>query len=312
MNLPCCVHSECLDPSNPFSNLSAEKPDQDIFIGYSTGFDNIVPFLGDTFFSTGCTSFCQSTISQADADACAARQWITCTVAGGPQGDGGGGNGWKDPGKNPVPLFANQGETCTIICPDGLPFRYTVGAGQYLALSQGDANAIALSVACTVGQSEAMCLPNIPGTACLNQFYSTSIFPSGGTTPFNYSIINGSLPPGINISQSMDTTTLFISGTPTATGTFTFTVQISDRFGLFFNKTYTISVMTINMPKDAQNGVPYTFSFTVTGGTPPYTFALSNGALPAGLSMDASGNITGTPTVNGMTLFSVSVTDSSP
>jgi hypothetical protein len=49
----------------------------------------------------------------------------------------------------------------------------------------------------------------------------------------------------------------------------------------------------------------------VTGGTPPYTYALIGGALPGGLTLSTSGMIAGTPTAAGTFNFSVQVTDSS-
>lgn len=48
----------------------------------------------------------------------------------------------------------------------------------------------------------------------------------------------------------------------------------------------------------------------VTGGQAPYSFSVLSGTVPAGLSLDASGNLTGTPTTAGPDSFQVTVTDS--
>ncbi|HEY4300749.1 MAG TPA: DUF4082 domain-containing protein [Candidatus Didemnitutus sp.] len=53
--------------------------------------------------------------------------------------------------------------------------------------------------------------------------YSASLAASGGTTPYSWSIISGNLPTGLSLG-----TTGVISGTPTASGTFTFTAQVAD------------------------------------------------------------------------------------
>src|ERR1700739_2603743 len=56
----------------------------------------------------------------------------------------------------------------------------------------------------------------------------------------------------------------------------------------------------------------YTAMVSVTGGTAPYHWSISSGALPAGLSLGAStGQITGTPTQAGTASFTVQVSDSS-
>jgi hypothetical protein len=61
----------------------------------------------------------------------------------------------------------------------------------------------------------------------------------------------------------------------------------------------------------AQAGVPYTGGLTITGGIAPYQTSVTAGALPAGLTLDpATGAITGTPTSNGTSTFTVAVTDS--
>ena len=56
--------------------------------------------------------------------------------------------------------------------------------------------------------------------------------------------------------------------------------------------------------------VPYSATLTSTGGKGPFTWALSSGSLPPGLSISAGGVISGTPTALGTTTFKVQVTDS--
>ncbi|HEY6340400.1 MAG TPA: Ig domain-containing protein [Bryobacteraceae bacterium] len=58
-------------------------------------------------------------------------------------------------------------------------------------------------------------------------------------------------------------------------------------------------------------GVPYSSSLTASGGVPPYTFSVAQGALPSGLTLIANtGNITGTATQAGSVTFTGKVVDS--
>jgi hypothetical protein len=71
---------------------------------------------------------------------------------------------------------------------------------------------------------------------------------------------------------------------------------------------------TFTMP-GATVGVAYSASIataaSVTGGTPPYTYAITSGSLPAKLTMSTAGLVTGTPSTTGTSSFVVTVTDSS-
>lgn len=56
-------------------------------------------------------------------------------------------------------------------------------------------------------------------------------------------------------------------------------------------------------------GVAFVQAFSANGGTAPYTWSLSSGALPAGLSLSAAGTLSGTPTASGTYNFTIAVQD---
>ena len=65
-----------------------------------------------------------------------------------------------------------------------------------------------------------------PG-ATTGSAYLSSLVASGGSPPYIYAIIAGSLPPGVTLNGS----TGVISGTPTSSGIFNFTAQVTDSTG---------------------------------------------------------------------------------
>ena len=71
----------------------------------------------------------------------------------------------------------------------------------------------------------------------------------------------------------------------------------------------TLAILTSSLP-DAVVGKPYSGQVTLFGGVAPYSVSLTNGPLPAGLSIDNTGLITGTPSAAGNFAFTVQVTDS--
>ena len=56
-------------------------------------------------------------------------------------------------------------------------------------------------------------------------------------------------------------------------------------------------------------GVPYSQTFTGSGGTAPYVFGVTVGTLPAGLTLTAAGLLSGTPVAIGTTGVTIRGTD---
>lgn len=70
-----------------------------------------------------------------------------------------------------------------------------------------------------------------------------------------------------------------------------------------------LSVTTASL-NVAVEGQSFSQTLAATGGTSPYTWALSSGALPGGLTLSAAGEISGPPTAAGDFTFSIKATDS--
>ena len=138
--------------------------------------------------------------------------------------------------------------------------------------------------------------------------YSKTITASGGTAPYRFELVAGALPGGLTLSG-----TGVVSGTPTAVGTFSFTVRATDANGCRGRRVHTIQIcplITVS-PRTlvaGKVGVSYGQTFTANGGTAPYTFKIISGALPNGLTLTSGGALSGTPTASGDFTFTVSAT----
>ena len=199
----------------------------------------------------------------------------------------------QNPPDDPVKLYQNQPKQCTVRCPDGNPFVYTVPAGTFAAPTQAQADKQAADEACIQAALRRICLGNLPGCVCLGVAFSATISHTGGVPPLTWSISSGALPDGLALNQ---VGTIF--GTPTVNGTFTFTVRATQSDGSFMRKQYHISVLEITttiLPTPTV-GVPYSFQLVAAGGSGNYNWKIESGTLPPGLTMNLTGLISGTPT----------------
>jgi Putative Ig domain len=151
---------------------------------------------------------------------------------------------------------------------------------------------------------------NALGVATLNTPFSKQLTTTGaGSSPLTWTVASGSLPTGLALNNG----TGVVSGTPTATGDWTFQIKVTDGTRVD-SQTYSLSVvqpLAVTAPpqRGAEVGVPVSIQPSATGGRPPYTWSAAN--LAAGLAIDPStGAITGTPTAPGNGPAKVTITDS--
>ncbi len=139
--------------------------------------------------------------------------------------------------------------------------------------------------------------------------YSQSLSASGGSGGYSWSA--SGLPPGLSINAGGQ-----ITGTPTAAGSFPvgFTVRDSSQNAASATLTLTVtstsglSITSTSLPA-ATVGVAYSQTLAASGGSGGYSWSASG--LPPGLSINAGGQITGTPTAAGSFPVGFTVRDSS-
>ena len=104
-----------------------------------------------------------------------------------------------------------------------------------------------------------------------------------------------------------------MSGLPAAEGTYNLTIQVGDSTAAKASVALPLviapggmAITTASPLPPATAGTPYSISFAVTGGAPPYTFGLPpNSAVPPGTSIPAGGVLAGVPTTAGVYSFAV-------
>ncbi len=160
------------------------------------------------------------------------------------------------------------------------------------------------TVKVTVGP---LALSGTLGDGQLTVAYSGQVGATGGLPPYSFSA--SGLPAGVSLAPDG-----MAGGTPTATGTFSVTVTVTDSAGSHASQGFTVNItgapLTITTASlgDGSLGTPYSENLSATGGTPPYSWTFSG--LPDGVTGSATGSLSGTPTTVGTFQVAASVSDS--
>lgn len=145
--------------------------------------------------------------------------------------------------------------------------------------------------------------------------YQSRFEASGGMPPYSWRSANGNgLPPGLALSASG-----VLSGVGTTAGTFAFRVQVVDSANAAREKAFTLiatqalvptlSITTQNPLPNAAIGNAFRVVLEASGGTQPYEWTVASGQVPAGLSLEPNGVISGSPTTPGGSTFRVRLRD---
>ena len=130
--------------------------------------------------------------------------------------------------------------------------------------------------------------------AVLKAAYDDALLEATGSGDITWSVSSGKLPTGLKISGDI------ITGTPTAKGTFTFTLKATNSYG---SDTKEFSILVTEVPvisttklTNGTVGKTYSVKLAVKNSV-AVTWSITEGTLPNGLTLDSdTGKITGTPT----------------
>lgn len=188
-------------------------------------------------------------------------------------------------------------------------FNFTVTATD--ANGQTGSTAYSVSLAAPV-------LTLSPGAGTLTATYGAAysqVFNAGGSPgPYTYTV-SGTLPAGLSFSGNT------LSGVPTAPGSYPVSITATDAgltgAGAPFSITqaYTIEVPSPTLTLTPATlpattaGLAYSETFSANGGVAPYSYTVTAGTLPTGLSLSSAGTLAGTPTEAGTFNVSLTATD---
>ncbi len=177
--------------------------------------------------------------------------------------------------------------------------------------------------------------PDVAGFAANvgTPFQETFLFGPAVTSPSSFRVVSGALPAGLALTEIPITSprpfpqnAIRVQGTPTTVQVSSFTLRATDANGLTATRAYTITVAAprpLSITPQAcyspecplVEGSPQNLFFDGAGGVLPYSWSISAGALPPGMTVIQDSptvglvRIGGTPTTAGAYSFTLRLTD---
>lgn len=143
--------------------------------------------------------------------------------------------------------------------------------------------------------------------------YQVQLTATGGVSPYQFRIVQNALPFGLSFNPAG-----LFNGTVTEPTSVEILIEVRDAsspplharqaFDVIFSYGAVV-ILTTGLPNVVQ-GENYSTLLQAAAGQTPYHWSLASGALPAGLSLDDAGNITGNTSADTASAFTVQVQDS--
>ncbi len=153
---------------------------------------------------------------------------------------------------------------------------------------------------------------HLPQGQTSKPYTNTQLEACGGTTPYTWDDPKAGLPAGLTLSSSG-----LISGTPKSAGTTTVEIRVTDSKSASASRSFTLtvipgplSVVTTSPLTDGKECTYQSWTMKATGGSGSYSWKLASGSqAPNGLTLNAAGVLSGTPTTPGSYSFTLQVND---
>lgn len=210
----------------------------------------------------------------------------------------------------PVRMLAN---TCRVAIPAAALYALLALVIAFQPVQAAGLQTSTPWAVCYSGDTISIITPELPGGTA-GTYYTAELKAEGGSGTYYWSVGEGTLPPGLKLSESG-----LITGTPKAAATYTFMIRVVDSRSHTATQMYTVNIkslpgtqltITTDTLPGGRIGAAYTATLSATGGSGTYTWSLTSGSLPDGLTFGNTGIISGMPARVQTGEFTVSVTDS--
>ncbi len=148
----------------------------------------------------------------------------------------------------------------------------------------------------------------LPNGTVGSAYPSTTVQQSGGVGTITWSISAGSLPTGLGLNPTLGA----VTGTPTVSGSFGFTVRATDANNCFGERAYQVNIgcQSLSITPATLSSIPiamaYSQQLTLQGASGAIDWTIAAGALPSGVTLHpTSGLLSGTPNASGSFGFTV-------